>query len=144
MQHCNSFSLMMIFLLLRNLLMDIGVIESVKIGILADLIIKWNNHWTTLNQSHTRRSIGYESKLCLWHPITSAISELSVFACFKSATNSEFASIVVAVWFCNRWTTFCVIPVQRPPCFLTFFQSCCKYFAEYSELRKTWNSSICC
>ena len=34
----------MIFLLLRNLLMDIGVIESVKIGILADLIIKWNNH----------------------------------------------------------------------------------------------------
>lgn len=30
-------------------------------------------------------------------PITSAILELSVFACFKSATNSLFASIVVVI-----------------------------------------------
>ena len=37
---------------------------------------------------------------------------------------------------------FNVIPVHKPPCFLTFFQSCCKYFAEYSEFNSTWNSSI--
>ena len=37
--------------------------------------------------------------------------------------NSLLASIVLAVWLCKRSSTFCVIPVQYAPYFLTLFQS---------------------
>ena len=39
-------------------------------------------------------------------PITSAIMELSVFACFNSATNSEFASLVVFLPLLGRIRDF--------------------------------------
>ena len=58
-QHC------FFFLLFRNLLMNVGIIQPVQIRILADLIIKGNYYRTTLNKSHSRCGIGYESKLCL-------------------------------------------------------------------------------
>lgn len=51
------------FLLFRNLLMNVGIIQPVQICILTNLIIKWNHHRTTLDKSHSRCSIGYESKL---------------------------------------------------------------------------------
>lgn len=49
--------------LLRNLLMDIRVIQLVKVCILADLVIKRNHHGTAFNQSHTGCGVGYETKL---------------------------------------------------------------------------------
>ena len=58
-QHC------FFFLLFRNLLMNVGIIQPVQIRILADLIIKGNYYRTTLNKSHSRCGISYESKLCL-------------------------------------------------------------------------------
>ena len=57
-QHC------FFFLLFRNL-MNIGVIQSVKVCILTNLIIKRNHHRATLDKSHSRCSIGYKSKLRL-------------------------------------------------------------------------------
>lgn len=58
-QHC------FFFLLFRNLLMNVGIIQPVQIRILADLIIKGNYYRTTLNKSHSRCGISYEPKLCL-------------------------------------------------------------------------------
>ena len=58
-QHC------FFFLLFRNLLMNVGIIQPVQIRILADLIIKGNYYRTTLNKSHSRCCISYEPKLCL-------------------------------------------------------------------------------
>ena len=58
-QHC------FFFLLFRNLLMNVGIIQPVQIRILADLIIKGNYYRTTLNKSHSRGGISYEPKLCL-------------------------------------------------------------------------------
>ena len=60
-QHC------FFFLLFRNLLMNVGIIQPVQICILTNLIIKRNHHRATLDKSHSRCGIGYKSKLCLWY-----------------------------------------------------------------------------
>ncbi len=62
--YLNLYFTTFLYFLLRNLFVDIGVIQSVKVGVLADLVIKRNYHRATLDKSHSRRSIGYETKLC--------------------------------------------------------------------------------
>lgn len=63
--------------------MCLGIIKPIQACILTNLIVKWNHCTTTLDKSHpygllvTNRSCASDT------PITSAIFELSVLACFS-------------------------------------------------------------
>ena len=71
-QHC------FFFLLLRNLLMNVGIIQPVQIRILADLIIKGNYYRTTLISPIPEAVLVTNRSCASDTPITSAIFELSV------------------------------------------------------------------
>lgn len=55
----------LLFFLHFYLFVKICVIQLIKAGVLADLVIKRNDYITTLKKSHTGLTVGYESKLCL-------------------------------------------------------------------------------
>ena len=65
-----------------------------------------------------------------------ASSSRSVAAWFSMMRNSEFASMVRAVWDWSRSSTFWVRPVQQAPYFRTRFQRVKRKLALYS----CWNS----
>lgn len=55
----------LLFFLHFYLFVKICVIQLIKASVLADLVIKRNDYITTLKKSHTRLTVGYESKLCI-------------------------------------------------------------------------------
>ncbi len=73
---------------------------------------------------------------------SSASLILSVPAWLSMTINSLLASIVRVVWLWSISSTFCVMPVQKAPYFLTRFHKVNRKFALYSCWNNKYISSI--